>query len=104
MPSKSGADEPAHDRAAPRRAITMDASLRGNTARAFKVQVLDLSTKGFKVETFSDLKVGSDFFLRLPGLEPRQATVMWVEGYYAGCAFTAPLHQAVVDTIARKAG
>lgn len=92
-----------HERRAPRRSITMDASLRASTDKPFKVQVHDLSATGFGIETFAALHPGVDLWLRLPGLEPRHATVMWVEGDNAGCAFKTPLHEAVVETIAKKA-
>lgn len=99
---------PPHDapfsgkRAAPRLSIDMEANSRAVTSKPFKVRVLDLSTEGFRIEAFVILEAGTDIWLRLPGLEPRHATVMWVEGYEAGCAFKQPLHSAVVETIAGR--
>lgn len=102
MTSKPPADGSPSKRAARRLAIDMDASLRAVTAKPFKVKVLDLSTEGFRIESFVMLEAGTDLWLRLPGLEPRHATVMWVDGYEAGCAFKQPLHSAVVESIAGR--
>ncbi|MBX3561634.1 MAG: PilZ domain-containing protein [Sphingomonas sp.] len=102
MTSKSPSDGAPSQRAAPRLSIDMEASSRAVTAKPFKVKVLDLSTEGFRIEAFVMLEVGTDIWLRLPGLEPRHATVIWAEGYEAGCAFKQPLHQAVVESIAGR--
>ncbi len=102
MTSKPPADGSPSKRAAPRLSIDMEANLRAVTAKPFKVRVLDLSAEGFRIEAFVMLETGTDIWLRLPGLEPRHATVMWVEGYEAGCAFKQPLHAAVVESIAGR--
>ncbi len=103
MTSKPPADGSPSQRGAPRLSIDMEASSRAVTAKPFKVKVLDLSTEGFRIEAFVMLEAGTDIWLRLPGLEPRHATIMWAEGYEAGCAFKQPLHQAVVESIAGRA-
>ncbi len=90
-------------RGAARLSIDMEANSRAVTTKPFKVRVLDLSTEGFRIEAFVMLEAGHDIWLRLPGLEPRHATIMWAEGYEAGCAFKQPLHQAVVESIAGRA-
>lgn len=102
MTSKRPTEQSSGQRAAPRLSIDMEASSRAVTAKPFKVRVLDLSTEGFRIETFVTLEAGTDIWLRLPGLEPRPGTVMWAEGDEAGCAFRQPLHQAVVESIAGR--
>lgn len=84
--------------------ISLDAGLRARGGySAVSVQILDLSTHGFRIETLLDLAVGMDVWLRLPGLEPCHAKVAWIEGYIAGCAFERPLHPAVLDMIVGRA-
>jgi len=68
------------------------------------IQIMDLSTDGFRASTHLQLEKGSDVWLRLPGLEPYHAKVMWSKGAFIGCAFERPLHPAVLDMIVRKGG
>lgn len=91
-------------RAADRVSIALDAGLRQRGAAAVSVHVRDLSTHGFRIDTHLELAVGTDVWLRLPGLEPSLAHVMWREGYLAGCAFERPLHPAVLEMIVNRAG
>ena len=63
---------------------------------------MDLSIHGFRACTHLELAQGTDVWLRLPGLEPYQATVVWSKGQYIGCAFERPLHPAVLEMIVRK--
>lgn len=80
--------------------VQFDAGLRPRGgASAVSVQILDLSAHGFRIDSQLDLAVGTDVWLRLPGLEPCHAKVAWTEGYFAGCKFERPLHPAVVDMI-----
>ena len=95
-------DEP-QDRVSRRVAIEMDAALRRRGAHGVAVQILDLSTHGFRAATHLELATGNDVWLRLPGLEPYQARVVWTKGYLIGCAFERPLHPAVLEMMVRKA-
>jgi hypothetical protein len=79
--------------------IELGAGLRQRGATGVSVQVMDLSTHGFRVATHLELNVGTDVWLRLPRLEACHATVMWVQGHYVGCSFERPLHPAVLDMI-----
>lgn len=91
-----------NDRAAERVPIELGAGLRQRGASGVSVQVMDLSTHGFRAATHLELEVGADVWLRLPGLEAYHATVAWTKGHFIGCAFERPLHPAVVAMIARK--
>jgi len=82
--------------------IEVAAGLRQRGASGVSVQVMDLSTHGFRVQTHLELSEGSDVWLRLPGLEPCHAVVAWAKGNYVGCRFERPLHPAVLDMIVRK--
>lgn len=92
-------------RNSPRVPVNLDAGLRPRGGYSvISVQILDLSTHGFRIESSLDLSIGMDVWLRLPSLEPCHAKVAWVEGYTAGCAFERPLHPAVLDMILSRAG
>ena len=83
--------------------IELGAGLRQRGASGVSVQIMDLSTDGFRVATHLELYAGTDVWLRLPGLEPCHARVIWCEGHFCGCAFVRPLHPAVLEMIVAKA-
>lgn len=89
-------------RRAERVSVELGAGLRQRGASGVTVQIMDLSTDGFRVATHLELCPGTDVWLRLPGLEACHARVMWAEGHYVGCAFVRPLHPAVLDMIVAK--
>src|SRR4051812_19820213 len=89
-------------RVSERVSIEVAAGLRQRGAAGVSVQVMDLSTHGFRAATHLELPEGSDVWLRLPGLEPCHAVVAWSRGNFVGCRFERPLHPAVLDMIVRK--
>jgi hypothetical protein len=82
--------------------LELGAGLRQRGGTGVAIQILDLSTDGFRATTHLQLEKGSDVWLRLPGLEPYHAKVMWSKGAFIGCAFERPLHPAVLDMVVRK--
>lgn len=88
-------------RQAPRKEVVLGAGLRQRGAHAVTVQIMDLSTTGFRAATHLDLMEGSDVWLKLPGLETLHARVVWQRGHLLGCAFVRPLHPAVLDMVVR---
>jgi hypothetical protein len=89
-------------RAAERVPVELGAGLRQRGASGVSIQVMDLSTHGFRGATHLELPIGTDVWLRLPGLEPYHATVQWAKGQFIGCAFERPLHAAVLEMIVRR--
>ena len=98
------APPPRKGRRSERVSIELGAGLRQRGASGVSVQIMDLSTDGFRVATHLELYTGTDVWLRLPGLEPCHARVVWAEGHFVGCAFVRPLHPAVLEMIVAKAG
>lgn len=82
--------------------LDMGAGLRQRGGTGVSIQIVDLSTDGFRASTHLQLAKGTDVWLRLPGLEPYQARVMWAKGNFIGCAFERPLHPAVLEMIVKK--
>jgi hypothetical protein len=82
--------------------LEMGAGLRQRGGTGVSIQILDLSVDGFRASTHLQLEKGSDVWLRLPGLEPYHAKVMWAKGAFIGCAFERPLHPAVLEMIVKK--
>ena len=90
-------------RRAERVPVALGAGLRQRGASGITVQIMDLSTDGFRVASHLDLAVGTDVWLRLPGLEPSHGRVVWSDNNLLGCVFVRPLHPAVVDMLVAKA-
>lgn len=98
-PSAARAQYYNEGRRALRKAVGMRARLRERGANRFTVDVVDLSTTGFRCETSFTLYVGHVVWLTLPGLAGLEATVAWKRSYCYGFAFNRPLHPAVFDHI-----
>lgn len=91
-----------HGRKAPRCHVELGAGLRQRGASGVSVQILDLSTHGFRASTHLDLPIGTDVWLKLPGLEAWHSRVAWMNGHLVGCAFVRPLHPAVLEMVVTK--
>jgi hypothetical protein len=89
-------------RRAERSEVSLGAGLRQRGAHAVTIQILDLSTHGFRAATHLDLMEGSDVWLKLPGLESLHGQVVWQRGHILGCEFVRPLHPAVLQMIVRN--
>ncbi len=62
-------------------------------------RVADLSTSGARLQTHAMLNPGTSVLVTLPGQKPRPATIIWSEGYIAGCAFAEPLSHELLDLL-----
>lgn len=91
-------------RRAERAGVAVGAGLRQRGAHAVTVQVLDLSTTGFRAATHLQLLEGSDVWLKMPGLESLHARVVWMRGHLLGCEFVRPLHPAVMAMLVKNSG
>lgn len=65
----------------------------------FKSQISDVSTIGFRLQSFMKLTEGDDLWIMLPGFEGRRARVLWSRAHESGCVFDRPLHPAILDHI-----
>lgn len=92
-------EEGEENRLALRKAVKMRAHLRDRGTTRFEIEVVDLSTTGFRAQTSFTLWPGTTVWLTLPGLAGLEAVVAWRDKYRYGCAFTKPLHPAVFDHI-----
>lgn len=86
-------------RRAERRVVNLAASLREPGASLAEAEVVNLSTTGFAAESDAALEIGAHVWLKLPGLEPTNSRVVWVEGQKAGFEFVTPLHSATLDLV-----
>lgn len=89
-------------RQAERKDCQIGAGLRQRGASGVSVQIVDLSTHGFRANTHLELELGTDVWLKLPGLEALHARVKWMDGYLVGCEFARPLHPAVLQMMVTR--
>jgi hypothetical protein len=86
-------------RRAERRIVNLAARLRDPGATVSEIEVLNLSTDGFMAQGDVALESGAHAWLKLPGLEPQNAKVVWVEDGKYGFEFTNPLHPATLELL-----
>jgi hypothetical protein len=89
-------------RRAERRAIGLRAQLREFGGGKIEVEVEDLSTTGFRVESIYRLAVGQRVYIAIPSFAPFEAQIAWAAGGHYGCRFVQPLHPAVFDLIVAR--
>ncbi|MDO7843235.1 PilZ domain-containing protein [Sphingomonas immobilis] len=87
-------------RAANRVGVTIRAQVRAGTNK-MTIDVTDLSRTGFQIETVHRLAPDSKVYLVIPGLSGLEATVKWNRKDLYGCAFVAPLHEAIFDSLVK---
>ncbi|KPF88899.1 MAG: PilZ domain-containing protein [Sphingomonadales bacterium] len=98
MSAEMPEQRPQQERQSERRPLMVRVQYRRTIVR-LAAQILDLSCHGLRLAGMERLRVGECVWITLPGLPPRQAKVVWVDRFEAGCAFVEPLHQAVFDAI-----
>lgn len=98
MSAEMPEQRPQQERQSERRPLMVRVQYRRTIVR-LAAQILDLSCHGLRLAGMERLRVGECVWITLPGLPPRQAKVVWVDRFEAGCAFIEPLHEAVFDAI-----
>lgn len=98
MSAELPADRSQQERQSERRPLVVRVQYRRTIVR-LAAQILDLSRHGLRLSGMERLRVGEIVWITLPGLPPRQAKVVWVDRFEAGCVFVEPLHEAVFDAI-----
>lgn len=91
-------------RAAERRGVGIRAQLREMGGGRLSVDVQDLSTTGFRVDSIYRIGVGMTVFLTIPSISPLEAVIVWTHKTGYGCRFAHPLHPAVFDMISSRYG
>ena len=90
----------------PRRAervpIGADISLRRSFENRYRVQILELSRHGCRVELVERVRKGDRLWISLPGIETLEAITCWVDGFVAGAEFIRPLHPSVFDMLTAR--
>ncbi|MBC9031756.1 PilZ domain-containing protein [Sphingomonas sp. JC676] len=83
----------------PRASTMLEAELAIAGAGRAVCRVLDYSTSGARLQTYSELERGALIWLALPGIGRCAATVVWVRNYEAGVEFRKQLSAKAMQTL-----
>ncbi len=61
----------------------------------------DMTPFGARMEGLDSIRIGDEVIVLLPGLQPKSATAVWVDGRSAGVEFDHPLHGEVFRDLVR---
>lgn len=78
--------------------LNLPARVREGTRR-WAIEVTAVTTNQVEFESFAALRLGTLLWIVLPGLEGWPARVIEIDGYRFICAFTQPLHPAVLERV-----
>jgi hypothetical protein len=81
-----------------RRIVNIAAALREAGVITTPVQVVDLSTGGFKAAIPAPIQPETEVWLKLPGFEAKRSRVIWSKDGEAGFEFEQPLHPGEIET------
>jgi hypothetical protein len=77
-----------------RACISLEATMEEIGAKGVQAQILNLSIDGFMAETEGRFLTGSYVWVKLPGIGPMSAKIIWSRGGRVGARFTAPFAQS----------
>lgn len=94
------------DHSDPRRAerlsLCADIDFRRVGEHRWRVNILDFSPHGCRVEVPVQVVPDDTIWISLPGLESIQGTVCWVKEWEVGVEFAKPLYPAVFDMVCER--
>ncbi len=86
-------------RRAQRVALRADIEFRRTGEPRWRVNILDFSAQGCRIDLPVKVDADDTIWISLPGLESIQGTVCWVKDWQAGVEFGRPLHPSVFEMI-----
>ena len=89
-------------RATGRNSVSFVGSMRLPGENAQEINILSLSVEGCSIEPTAFVATGGSVWLRLPGLESWESSVVWAEEGRADVKFKKPLHEAVVANLIER--
>lgn len=94
------------DNSDPRRAdrvpLRADIDFRRTGEHRWRVNILDFSPQGCRVELPVRVVINDTIWISLPGLESIQGTVCWVKEWEAGIEFAKPLYPSVFEMVRER--
>jgi hypothetical protein len=86
-------------RQAERVPLRADIDFRRAGDHRYRVNILDFSPEGCRMELPVTVEVGDTIWISLPGIESIQAEVCWVKEWTVGVEFSRPLYPSVFDLV-----
>ncbi|MDR6116391.1 hypothetical protein QE360_003360 [Sphingomonas sp. SORGH_AS789] len=80
--------------------VKVEADYEGDGLARALCRVLDISTHGARLETYTELRSGMTIWLRLPKVGQVIARIVWADDFAAGCQFQTPLAQDAYEVLA----
>jgi hypothetical protein len=81
--------------------VIITAEIRAFGGRKNKVNVIDLSQTGFRMECLTFIPDSHAIYLTIPSFQQMEARIIWQTEWMYGCEFGRPLYMAVYDHIVR---
>lgn len=91
-----------HGRKAERIPLHADIDFRRAGEHRWRVNILDISPQGCRVELPVKVVADDVIWIQLPGLESIQGKIAWVNEWIAGIEFDRPLHPAVFELVEQR--
>lgn len=79
--------------------VVITADIRVSGGHKNKVEVVEISQTGFRMECLAHISESQLIFLTMPSFQQMEARVIWQTEWLYGCQFARPLHVAVFDHI-----
>jgi hypothetical protein len=92
-------DDKGEPRRAERVSLRADIDFRRSGDHKYRVNILDFSSEGCRIEVPVKVRAGDRIWISLPGLESIAGEVRWVEGWTVGVKFDHPLYPSVFDMV-----
>ena len=97
---------PMVDNSDPRRAerlpLRADVDFRRTGEHRWRVNILDFSPQGCRVEVPVQVVPDDTIWISLPGIESIQGTVCWVKEWEVGVEFAKPLYPSVFEMVRQR--
>lgn len=91
-----------HGRRAERVPLRADIDFRRTGEHRWRVNILDFSPEGCRVELPVRVLVDDMIWISLPGIEALQGRICWVKEWIAGVEFERPMHPAVFGMVEER--
>jgi hypothetical protein len=79
--------------------LRADIDFRRSGDHRYRVDILDFSPEGCRMELPVNVAPGDRIWISLPGIESIQADICWVKEWTVGVEFTRPLYPSVFEMV-----
>lgn len=79
--------------------LRADIDFRRSGDHRYRVDILDFSPEGCRMEVPVIVSPGDTIWISLPGIESIQAEVCWVKEWTVGVEFSRPLYPSVFEMV-----